>query len=76
MRFFLLISSLLLAFVMCGVQADTLPLVADEISSGGVTTSNAEDEAYDYETALKTSQSAIDNSLANYMFTNAKGERN
>jgi len=31
--------------------------------------------AFDYDTALKTSQDAIDNEVGNYAFTNAEGER-
>ena len=60
---------------MCGALADTQSIVTYTVSASGVTSGSNDEEAYDYETALKTSQSAIDNSLANYTFTNAKGKR-
>jgi len=69
MRFPVLFSSLLLLSIpLCSVYAATQP--AQTAIAGG----DAK-QAFDYDTALKISQGAIDNPVADYEFTNAEGEK-
>jgi len=69
MRFpFLLCSLLLLSF-----HLDCPPAVA-QAQQKVVAASDAK-QVFDYDTALKISQDAIDNQVGNYAFTNAKGEQ-
>jgi protein SCO1/2 len=59
---------LLLSIPLCSAYAAAQPeLSADAASDNG--------QAFDYDTALKTSQGAIDNQVGNYAFTDANGER-
>lgn len=78
MRFPILLSSFLFSYLLCNVCASAYA-VGNELSTTDNTpadvVSDEEEQAYDYETALKVSQSAIDKSLANYAFTKANGER-
>jgi protein SCO1/2 len=69
MRYPLLLCSLLLLSIpLCSAYAAAQPeLSADAASDNG--------QAFDYDTALKTSQGAIDNQVGNYAFTDANGER-
>ena len=69
MRFPLLLCSLLLLSIpLCSAYAATPPAQTAVAASDDV-------PAFDYDTALKTSQGAIDNEVGNYAFTNADGER-
>lgn len=66
MRFPLLICSLLLLSIpLFGVSAGTQPAVAE----------NSTQPAFDYDMALKFSQDALDNPVADYVFTNADGKQ-
>ena len=66
MRFLLLICSLLLLSIpLFGVSAGTQPAVAE----------NSTQPAFDYDMALKFSQDALDNPVADYVFTNADGKQ-
>ncbi len=66
MRFPLLICSLLLLSIpLFGVSAGTQPAVAE----------NSTQLAFDYDMALKFSQDALDNPVADYVFTNADGKQ-
>ncbi len=60
MRFPVLLSSLLLSISLC---ADAVGVTGDKAA------------AYDYDTALKLSQGAINTLVGNHVFTNADGER-
>lgn len=69
MRFPLLLCSLmLLSFPLCSAYADT------QAAQSVVATGDA-GQAFDYDTALKISQGALDNLVGNYAFTNADGEQ-
>lgn len=69
MRFpVLLCSLLLLSMPLCGVYASTQ---AEEKTVAV----DGEKQAFDYDTALKLSQGAIDNPVANYALTNADGKQ-
>ena len=66
MRFPLLICNLLLLSIpLFGVSAGTQPAVAE----------NSTQPAFDYDMALKFSQDALDNPVADYVFTNADGKQ-
>ena len=69
MRFPLLLCSLMLfSFPLCSAYADT------QAAQSVVATGDA-GQAFDYDTALKISQGALDNLVGNYAFTNADGEQ-
>ena len=69
MRFPVLLSSLLLLFISAYcVHA------APQAAQSPVATGDSA-QAFDYDTALKISQDAIDNTVANYVFTNADGKQ-
>ena len=67
MRFTILLSSVLLLFI-------TLPAASVNYVSAEKPVKEVKQE-FDYDIALKTSQSAIGKQLANYTFTNAKGKQ-
>ena len=67
MRFTVLLSSVLLLFV-------SLPAASVNYVSAEKQVKEVKQE-FDYDIALKTSQSAIGKQLANYTFTNAKGKQ-
>jgi len=60
MRFSVLLSSLLLSISLC---ADAVDVAGDKVA------------AYDYDTALKLSQSVINTQVGDHVFTNADGEQ-
>lgn len=68
MRISTLFCSFLIALSLSNVYADSA-----SVTSTTVDISNETEAAYDYETALNISQSAIGTTLANYDFTDAKG---
>ena len=63
----LLSSLLLLSITLCSAYAATQPVQS-------VDSANDAGPLFDYDTALKTSQGAIDNQVGNYTFTNAGGK--
>ena len=67
MRFTILLSSFLLLII-------SLPAVGVTYLSAEKPVTNELKQEFDYDVALKTSQSAIGNQLANHTFTNANGE--
>ncbi len=68
MRFTVLLSSFLLLFI-------SLPAVGVTYLSAEKPVTNEVKQEFDYDVALKTSQSAIGKQLANHTFTNASGEQ-
>ena len=69
MRFPVLLWSLLLpSIALHGVCAAAQPLESKTAVDGT-------EQAFDYDTALKISQDAIDNLVADYAFTNADGKQ-
>jgi protein SCO1/2 len=64
----LLCSLLLLSIPLCSAYADTQP-AQTAVAAGDA------GQAFDYDTALKISQGALDNLVGNYAFTNADGEQ-
>jgi protein SCO1/2 len=70
MRFPVLMYSLLLcAFPICGAHASTQAV--DKVFPANAHDAQSE---FDYDTALRISQEAIDNRVGNYSFTNADGK--
>ena len=68
MRFPLLLCSLLLlSTTLCSAYAANQPVPAAD--------ANDTAQAFDYDTALKVSQGAIDNQVGDYVFTNADGKQ-
>ena len=59
---------MLLSIPLCSTNADT------QSAQSAVATGDA-GQAFDYDTALKISQGALDNLVGNYAFTNADGEQ-
>jgi len=69
MRFpVLLCSLLLLSIPLHGIYAAAQPVESTAAADGT-------EQAFDYDTALKISQGAIDNQIADYVFTNAEGKK-
>lgn len=69
MRFPLLLCSILLLLIPpCSAYAATQPAQT-------AVAANDANQAFDYDTALKISQGAIDNPVADYAFTNADGKQ-
>jgi protein SCO1/2 len=67
MRFTILLSSLLLLLI-------PLRVAGVEFLSTEISTNNEVKQVFDYDVALKTSQSAIGTQLANHVFINAEGK--
>ena len=67
MKFQVLICSLLFSIPLCGAYATTQAVEKTAANS-------VSKPAYDYDTALKTSQGAINNQVGNHAFTNADGK--